>query len=228
MTSDMAFECLLVSHDPAVCSTFTRVLSDFSVQSDHCLTSSKAPQLLAKGSHDLIVIDWEGQASLEALEEIQRMKRKPTVMAISAEDCPLPGVHVALRKPVTRECAKAYFRVAYSRMLIDHRRRARYALMTSVVAYDEKKRRIPLTVTDIGEGGIGVSSKEKLAVGDVLFLNLTIASDEKPLCLEARVLRTREYGAAGCEFVRMSPADRDTLREWLRQKMPIKKPANTD
>jgi PilZ domain len=228
MTPDMAFECLLVSRDPAICSTFSTVLRDFSVHSDHCLTSERAPQLLAKGSHDLIVIDWEGQASLDALQEIRRMKRKPTVMAISAADCAMPGVHVALRKPLTQESAKAYFRVAYSRMLIDHRQRARYAVMTSVTAQDEKHRPIPLTVTDIGEGGIGISCKEPLTVGDVLFFHLPLVGARKPICVEARILWTREYGAAGCQFLRIPPVDMDILREWLRQKFRVKTPAHTD
>jgi hypothetical protein len=100
--------------------------------------------------------------------------------------------------------------------------------MTSVIAYDKKKRRIPLIVTDIGEGGIGISSKEKLAVGDVLFLNLPLVTGKKPICMEARVLWTREYGTAGCEFVRMLPVNRDILRQWLRQKMRIKQPASID
>ena len=228
MTPDMAFECLLVSHDPAVCSTFTSLLRDFCVQSDHCPSSSRARQWLAKGSHDLIVLDWEGPASLAAIKEIRRMKRNPTVMAISAEDCPLPGVHVAVRKPMTRECAQAYFRVAYSRMLIDRRQRARYAIMTPADACNERKRRIPITVTDIGQGGIGLSSKEKLAVGELLSLNLPLGSRGKTISIVARILWTREYGAAGGEFVRISASDRNTLREWLRQKVRFKKPANTD
>jgi hypothetical protein len=165
---------------------------------------------------------------LEALQEIRRMKRQPTVIALAAEDCNLPGVHVALRKPVTRESAKAYLRVAYSRMLIDHRQRARYPVMTSVTANDQKNRSIPITVTDIGEGGVGISSRQKLANADVLFFKLPLAQAKKPICLEARVLWTREYGAAGCEFLRIPPVDRDILRDWLRQKIRIKKPVNPE
>ena len=228
MTPDMAFECLLISHDPVICSTFTIVLRDFSVHSDHCLTSERAPLLLAKGSHDLIVLDWEGQASVNALQEIRRMNRKPTVMAISAEDCAMPGVHVALRKPLTRESAKAYFRVAYSRMLIDHRQRARYAVMTSVTAHNEKKGPILVTVTDIGEGGVGVSSKEPLTIGDVLSFHLPLVGAKKPICVEAGILWTREYGAAGCQFLRIPPVDMDILSQWLRQKFRVKAPAHAD
>ena len=57
MTPEMAFECLLVSHDPAVCRTIDKSLRNFSIISEFCFSSSKASQRLTKGSHDLIVID---------------------------------------------------------------------------------------------------------------------------------------------------------------------------
>lgn len=70
MTSDMAFECLLVTHDPGVFSPVSRILRDLSICTNVCTTSSKASNLLAKGSTDLIVIDWEEGASTELLHEI--------------------------------------------------------------------------------------------------------------------------------------------------------------
>src|SRR2546428_12232523 len=102
MTPEMAFECLLISHDRTVSCTIDRILRDLSISTDFCLSPAKASQRLAKGSHDLIVIDWEGDASLEVLHEVWSLpsKRKPTVMAVWFQGCFLPRGPVALRETV--------------------------------------------------------------------------------------------------------------------------------
>jgi hypothetical protein len=226
MTPDMAFECLLVSSNPGVFGTIDRILRELSIRTSVCLSASRAFSLLAKGSTDLIVIDWEGEASSELLEEIWKSgrARKPTIVAISALDCRIPGAHVILHKPVTAESSAKSLKIAYSRMLQDHRVHARYALMISVMAVDETNRTVPVTVTDIGDGGVGLSTKVKLTIGDYLSFRLLLPGANRDIYIQARVLWTREYGTAGCEFLRIPPVDADILHDWLKRKSPIKKP----
>jgi hypothetical protein len=225
MTPDMAFECLLVSHDPAVFCTVDRILRDFSVSTSVCLSSSKALTLLAEGGTDLFVIDWEGDDSSDLLHQIWNLrKQKPTVVAVSAQDVPIPGIHVVLQKPVTADSGTKSLKVAYSRMLIDHRRHARHAIMTSVEATDENNRLLPVMITDIGDGGVGLSSKEKLEVGSALSFRLLLRGAKREINVQVRVLWFREYGKAGCEFLRIPPVDRNILQDWLTSKIQIKKP----
>jgi PilZ domain len=226
MTPEMAFECLFVSHDPVLYCTFDKVLRNFSIRVDHCLSSSKACDVVSHGSHDLVVIDWEGNASSELLHTIWHLqkKRKPTMLAISDDDQPLPGVHVKLQKPVTVESGTKSVKAAYSRMLLDFRLSARYAVMAPVNATDESGRNIAITITDIGDGGVGLNSKEVLEVQNVLSFALQLPKAPMPLHIQARVVWTREYGTAGCEFVSMPPVERDILRDWLKAKIRIKKP----
>ncbi len=226
MTPEMAFECLFVSHDPALYSTINRVLRNFSISVDHCLSSSKACDVVMQGSHDLVVIDWEGDSSSELLHTIWNLqkKRKPTMLAISDQDKPMPGVHLTLRKPVTIQSGTESVRAAYSRMLLDYRLNARYAVMTPVTATDENGRSISLTVADIGDGGVGLNCKQKLEVEDVLSFSLQLTKTPMPIHIQARVVWTREYGTAGCEFVSIPPVDREILRDWLKAKTRVKKP----
>src|SRR5205085_11460387 len=103
----------------------------------------------AKGGTDLFVIDWDDEASPTLLREIWNLRqRKPTMVAVTKQDGPIPGIHVVLRKPVTPESGTKSLKIAYSRMLIDHRRHARHALMTSVEATDDNNRILPLMLTD--------------------------------------------------------------------------------
>jgi hypothetical protein len=225
VTADMAFECLLITHDPRVFSTMSRILRDFSICTDVCLSSSKAIKLLGKGGTDLIVIDWEEDSS-EFLHELWKSAnwQKPTVVAISSQDRRVPGAHIVLRKPVTGESGRKSMKVAYARMLQDHRRHARYALMTPVIALDDRNRTVPVTIMDIGEGGVGVNSEEDFIVGDALSFRLLLPAAKREINIRARVLWTQGSGRVGCEFLRIPPVDLNILRDWLKQRMEVKRP----
>ena len=230
MTSDMAFECLFVSRDSGLFRMIGRILRDLSISTSICLTSSKAFDLLGKGSADLIVIDGEFEESRELLRQIWKggKWKKPTVIAISTSDTPLPGAHVVLKKPVTSETGAKCFKDAYSRMLIDYRRHVRHALMLPVTARFDHGREIPLVVTDIGDGGVGLSTKEELVTGDMLSFRLSLPGAQREILVNVRVLWTREYARAGCEFVRIPPVDLMILHEWLKSKSRVKKPITAE
>jgi hypothetical protein len=222
----MEFECLLVSKDPSICRIVGRQLRDFSIVTNVCLSSTKAAAALEKESPDLVVIDWHGEESSELVHTIwQRHQcKKPTVLAVSANEHALPGVHVTLKKPVTVEASKASLKTAYSRMLIDHRRHARYALMMPIVATDETGCSFSVTLLDIGDGGLGIVTKTPLTIGDVLSFRLQLPDTPRAIFVNARVLWSREWSRYGCEFLRIPPVDLMILHDWLKSKQRIKKP----
>jgi hypothetical protein len=96
--------------------------------------------------------------------------------------------------------------------------------MTALTAKESGGRNVPITVTDIGESGIGISSKTGLAVGDELSFALRLPKTPLPIHVQARIIWTREYGTAGCDFLNIPPVDRDILRDWLKAKTQVKKP----
>ena len=175
MTSEMAFECLLISRDPSVVCTMNRVLEKFSISTNVCLSAARASSHLSEGSTDLIVLDWDND-SIDLLHGIQKAGtwQKPTIVAVSSQDYAVPGAHVLVRKPVTEASGAKALKAAYSRMLYDYRRHARYALMSSVEANDQNQRSVDLTITDIGDGGVGLISNEEFAIGDMLCFRLLL------------------------------------------------------
>lgn len=226
MTAEMSFECLLISRDPAVFCTMHRILEDFSIATNICLTTSRATELLQEGSTDLIVIDCDSELSSEVVDQVlsQRPTQKPTILALAGDDRALPGVHVTLRKPITRESATQSMRSAYSRMVMDFRKHVRYAVMARVEATDQKNKPRSLIVSNIGQGGVGLCTKETLTVGDILSFALVLPGTMQTISIQARILWTRQYGAAGCEFVRILSKDAEILREWLMSRCRIKDP----
>lgn len=226
MTSDMAFECLLASRDEYLFRTVARILRDLSISIHLCLSSANALDFLGRGSTDLVVIDWEWDDSSELLRRIweNRKWRKPTVVAISALESSVPGAHMVLKKPVTAESGQKSFKNAYSRMLLDYRRHVRHALMLPVVATLSDGRVSRVIVTDIGDGGVGLSTTEPFVIGDCLTFRLLLPNTCRDILLHARVLWAREYGRVGCEFLQIPPVDLMILHEWLRAKTKVKKP----
>jgi hypothetical protein len=228
MTPEMAFECLLVSHDAGLCSTMKDVLQNFSIIVENCITAPKACQIVPEHNYDLLAIDWDGDGSSALLHAIWTSphRRKPTVLGISGDPRRIPGVHFVLRKPVTIASATESLKSAYRRMLLDYRLKVRHAVMKQVTA-SNGARNFSLTVTDIGEGGIGISSKEQLAVGDELSFSLRLPKTPLPIHVHARIIWTRAYGTAGCDFLNIPPVDRKILCDWVKAETQVKKPLIT-
>jgi len=225
MTPEMAFECLFVSRDVTLYTTIHRVLRNLSIAVEHCLRCSDAHQAIAKGTHDLVVFNWDGDASSDLMRAIWSLpkKKKPTIMVISDEGA-IPGAHVILRKPVTLESSTDALKTAYARMLLDHRLHARRAVMVEGTAEDQNGYTFPITVTDLSDGGVGITSRISVVVGSSLLLKVPLREAPMPLDLHVRVVWTRRYGAAGCEIVNMPPVHRSIFQDWLKSKIRVKKP----
>jgi CheY-like chemotaxis protein len=226
MTPEMAFECLLVTPDPAVFSTMDELLQDFSISTKACPDTSNAARLLAEGSADLIIIDLDSKNASEFLQQTmgRPIRQKPTVLAVSGREETAANVHVVLRKPVDRNSGLTCLKAAYSRMVRDYRKHTRFAVMSPVVVQDEDGRSVPVTVTNIGEGGVGLTSIETIRAGSVLNFRLRLTGLENEISIQARVLWTRPYGASGCEFTCLPAFDLQLLHAWLESRYMIKKP----
>lgn len=223
---ELAFQCFLVSRDPAVLCTMDPILRDLSICTNVLPDPSKMVDLLGQVSADLLVIDLDGESSAELVRRVyeSEMHQKPTVLAVSRMDRATQGVHVIVHKPVTLESGLKSLKAAYSRMLEDFRKHTRFALMTSVLATDENNRTLSLMVTNVGEGGVGVATKERLAIGSILRFRIPLRGLENDIYVQARVLWTRNAGSAGCEFGQISPFDKLLLRVWLESHYRIKAP----
>ena len=96
--------------------------------------------------------------------------------------------------------------------------------MISVEAVGDSNRAVPVTITDIGDGGLGLVTKLELIIGDILSFHLWLPGSIRSIYIEVRVLWTRDDGRVGCEFLRIPPVDINILHAWITRKSQIKKP----
>jgi DNA-binding NarL/FixJ family response regulator len=226
MTPEMVFECLVVSDDIQVLSVLNCALDRLSIAVERCANPLKGLELLAKRDMDLVVCDCKGApGEIELLNGVltSDRKRKPTVITVVdgpflALGAKSAGAHVVIRKPLTRESSAQGLKTAYSRMVREERRAGRCAIMKRVFAKNKRGDLVPITITDISEHGIGLFSKHKIDVGELLTFELALSNPALSITVQARLL-WRRHSLAGADFESMSEADRWFLHGWLASRI---------
>ncbi|HZR55796.1 MAG TPA: PilZ domain-containing protein [Terriglobales bacterium] len=230
MTPELAFEALLVSQDSAVLNIMHSVLTGFSMDVDVCVRPSQAIENFSRHSVDLVVVDCEQALAPQIIENVaaSRLCPKPTILAVVSDAnasgaAKRAGAHMIVTKPVKAESSAMVIKQVYSRMIREHRRYERLALMKVVSAKKESGSYFPVTISDVGEGGVGLLTKERLKIGEILECRLLLAGAEREIHISVQVLWTKPYGMAGAEFVNIDSSDLRVLYRWLWSKCTIKK-----
>lgn len=223
MNLDMAFESVLVSEDQSVVEIMTKLLADMAIVTKVRPSTGEAVDLLLEGGTDLIIVDGHKECG-EILRHRELFGRngRPIVVVISESESARNAL--SLRKPITIDSGRELLLRAYSRLLRDYRRHRRYAVVISLIAVVNSRRPAWITITNIGEGGLGLNTHEHLVIGDLLYFRLLLPGTESAIRFVGRVLWKRHYGMAGCSFTEMSQADRALLTAWLDNRCAIKKP----
>jgi len=225
VTTDMAFECVLVSKDMSVITTMNRLLSDFSISTNVCPSAADAGSLLEGRSVDLVIVDFQDDSCKDLLSKIGRTGRfqRTAVLAIADNNQFVRRADILLEKPFWTDSALKQLRMAYSKMMRDHRLRGRVPLIASANATNQNQQSVPLKITDIGYEGIGFRPQAAVAANDVLTFHLSLPDMPGSLLIKLKVLWTRNYGIAGGRFEDLAPRDVATLRDWMRRKTWVKR-----
>src|SRR5450755_976203 len=226
MTSEMVFECLVVSEDIRVLSVMNWALDRLSIDVEGCPDPVKALEVLAKRDMDLVVCDFSGVPDeMNLLTKVLTSDRKRRSIVLAVVDGPFlaigakkAGVDVVIQKPLTLESSAQALNDAYSRMVREERRNARHGIMKPVLAKNKRGELLPVTIADIGERGVGSLSKLKLEVGELLSFDLVLPDAATPISVEVRLLWMR-HNMAGADFEYISSTDLRSLCDWLASRV---------
>jgi CheY-like chemotaxis protein len=231
MTPEMAFEGLLISQSADVLTTMHQILDDFSIVTDVCVRPSTVIERWNSPGIDLVVLDCQdAEIAAKIIHKASEgtKARKPTIMAIvndvaGRQLATAAGAHLVVQKPVTLDLGTRSMKKAYSLMVRDYRRYARYGVMNAVTASVESGDQFPVTILDISEGGMGLLTKQELKIGSVLSFPVALPLGEHDIHVQARVVWKNDRGAAGVEFMNISAADSRILYRWLWSRCRFKK-----
>jgi hypothetical protein len=225
MNADMAFEALFLSCDAGAFRVINQCLRELSIVPTICFTANSAATEWRPDRTDLLLLDFDIDGSLAILESIWKAGngRKPTVVALSRTRTRIPGAHFVLSKPVTHESGASSFKAIYQHMLCDYRQHVRCSLMAPAEVIDENLRTRHLIVTDIGQGGLGLMTRDEIPIGSTLKVKLELPHTARCMQVHVRVLWKREYSRVGCEFQRISTLDATMLQDWIRSRSVVKK-----
>lgn len=229
MTPDMKFEGLLLSPDVQVLREISDIMEDLSIDIDVCMHPSRAVDVLAKRDLDVLVVDWKDKSSSDVVRTVRNGACSKTTIAalvyrgIGGDLAIQAGAHAVIEKPLSGHSKYKFLSLVYSRMVAERRRSHRYAAKWLVAAKDENDRPVAVTMTDISETGIGLSSSNVLA-GDLLKFRVSLSGANQIIQFEARVVWAIPGNVAGAEFVNISVAHSEVLHKWLEQQCHIKNP----
>jgi hypothetical protein len=226
MNAETTFEALVLSRDVSAFRVVNLCLRELSIVTNICFSADKAAGELKPNRTDLVLLDFDTHECSALLRQIWRCGtgKRPTIVALSRTATHIPGAHFVLQKPMTHAPAITSFRAIYRYMLLNYRQHARCSVMLPADIIDENLSVRKLIVTDIGQGGMGLMTREEIAVGSILKLKLELPETPRCMRVEARVLWKRAYSRLGCDFHRISTIDAIMLQEWIRNRCGVKKP----
>jgi CheY-like chemotaxis protein len=226
MTATIKFEALIVSKNLAVLREVLEILEDLSAKVDVCMSPARAVDILHTRNVNLLVLDCDlGNGAAEIMKQSGKLKtcRPMSIVAlvddvVSGKDIIQAGANVLIFKPLTRWSRNDFCKHVYARMVKEWHLGNRYAVRLTVVAKDAKGRSVPITITNISKGGIGMSHCGGLLVADILHCRLCLPGTTQIIEFDARVRWTTRDDKAGANFATISALDDAVLCKWLQQK----------
>ncbi len=221
----MALSTLVVCCDPQLLRRVIPVFEIAGIDTDVCTRAEDAEQKLASHRYDATLIDCAGlPGARTVLENVRRspVNRSTVTFAIVSEitsprEAAMLGASFVLDASFSQEWLLRSIRAAQGLMAQENRRyyRHRVDLVVWIQRPGDRRGEVPVTATDLSQGGLGIVTPLPLVEHSLIELRFTLP-DGSPIDAQAEVLRAGG-GRAGLQFTRMSSKSRARLVSWLME-----------
>lgn len=221
----MALSTLVVCCDPQLLRKVVPVFELAGIDTDVCTRAEDAEQKLAARRYDATLIDCAGlPGARTVLDNVRRSpaNRSTVTFAIVSEitsprEAAMLGASFVLDSSFSQEWLLRSVRAAQGLMAQENRRYYRHPadFVVWVQRPGDRSGEIPVTATDVSQGGLGVVSTLPLVEHSMVELRFTLPGDS-PIDAQAEVLWARG-GRAGLQFSRLSSKSRARLVAWLME-----------
>ncbi len=221
----MPLTTLVVCCDPQLLQKIIPVFEVAGIETDVCTRTEDAEQKLAATRYDATLIDFASLAGArEVLDRVRRSgsNHSAVTFAIVSEittprEAAALGASFVLEKSFSQEWLLRNLHAAQGLMAVENRRYYRHGVDFGAWLQRPSDRmgELPVSITDISQGGLGLRSAVALAESTTLELRFTLPG-ASAVDAQARVVWCHG-GRAGLQFTKMSSKSRAMLVDWLME-----------
>jgi CheY-like chemotaxis protein len=220
---------LVVDDDPALCKLIKGLVEPLGLEVRTSSDSQEAASIVETERFDGIMLDavmpiLDGYALARKIRATPPNQLAPIIMITGKDDVETmrqafnAGATFFIGKPFTREKIYALFRTARGAMLAERRRYARIPYHTAVTCVRRGERFNAASIS-VGEGGMDLEGLSAASVDDVLELEFSLPDLRKPVNVNGKVRVKEASGRTSVEFVELSDAERQAIREFIHDKV---------
>jgi CheY-like chemotaxis protein len=226
----MALQALLLSRDPEVHRTLRRVLDAANIELEVCNNTDQARMALGRRKYDAVLVDCDDtEKGSEILQELRQGKSNKSCIAFalvhgktSVQQAFEIGANFVLDKPISLERATRSVRAAQGLIMRERRRYHRHLLRATGAILVDAGAELPVSITNISEGGISIECARQLDEGGAARLKFLLPGAKRALEIKGEVMWSNTEGQAGIRFQVLPLEAKKELDSWLeRRTMPL-------
>jgi CheY-like chemotaxis protein len=222
----MALQALLLSRDPEVNRTLRRVLDTANIEAEVCNNPEQARMALGRRKYDAILVDCDDiTQGPEILKELRQGKSNKSCIAFALVNGKTTvqqafeiGANFVLDKPISVERATRSVRAAQGLIMRERRRYHRHLLRASGAILVDAGAELPVSITNISEGGISIECARQLDEGGAARLKFMLPGAKRALEIKGEVMWSNPEGQAGIRFQVLPVEAKKELDSWLERR----------
>jgi EAL domain-containing protein (putative c-di-GMP-specific phosphodiesterase class I)/CheY-like chemotaxis protein len=217
---------LLVSADPATIQQFSLALRELSISPDTCHDAASAGLLLKSRKFDAVIVDLQlGEQSGLILDEVHLSASNRTAVSFGIGNNDEEATAVFRKKsqfvfvrPLSLQSIHKTLKPAYGLILRERRRYFRCPISIPIIIQREGEQEIQCKSVNISAGGMALSTKVLLGLGEIVRIQFTLPDHEAAFSAESTLCWSRT-GHLGIRFVSISDEQKTDLQAWLSRKL---------
>lgn len=222
----MALQALLLTHDSEVQRVLQQALDSANIDLELCFSAEHARQILSRQKFDALLVDCDDmKGGTDVLRDLRKARSNRNCVAFAlinrittVEQAFELGANFVLNKPVSLERAMRSVRAAQGLIMRERRRYHRHLLNAKGVIVVDAGTELPVSITNISQGGISIECARELDEGGAARLKFNLPGSKKTIEIKGEVVWASPEGQAGIRFQVLPLESKKELDSWLERR----------
>jgi len=209
-----------------VVKTLRRALDTVNVDLQVSSSAEETLHLLNRHKYDALLVDCDDvQHGPFVLGEMRKGKSNKSCIAFALinhattiQQAFEMGANFVLDKPLAMDRTTRSVRAAQGLIMRERRRYHRYLVNATGTIIVDAGTEVPVSITNISEGGISIECARHLDERGAARLKFTLPGARKPLEIKGEIAWSGTDGRAGIRFQVLPIAAKEALEEWMEKR----------